>query len=698
MLKVFFEKRVVIRFYFLGLLALLISAELHAEEVIRAEAVSVAGERDETQLRKDANTQKVVFGHQDIQNLSVMTVGEVMNKLPGVEISGSGQRARGMSRDSIQILVDGERLPGSAMGSYARLPSSELERVEIHRGASAEYGGSAPLTINLVLKKALPKRSTEMKAGIGLREGYPNYQLAWTENGGEGNFSWSLPISLNFSKSPLKSFVERRGGNPAWQQEYTDGTSEMEHHAITPRFTWKSGRDNLTLSTMMFFGPSQQETTADLFNAGGTGLRISEQDSDYRALRLRLQGEKYIGESKLSGHVSANNRDTSTDTYRLNQTSELFSVIEKTRGVENELNTAMRWDQPIGLHYLSLGAEYIQLWRTDKQRFDDLVGQSQFDTSSIDRVLWLQDAWAPQDTITLTSGLRLENMHLQSDNQDQTRMGVLPSVALKWQPDEAWVMRTSLGAGMKMPKLNEISNTVTRTVVFNPNSNTSTPITANQIGNANLKPEHSLNFEAVIERYLAQKMGVLSANFYTRATQDFTERRVSKEGDFWVDRPYNVGDALHYGLELDGKIQADAWAWSGGSLRAHLTLPRARVDDEFLGIRRMARDTPRYVLSLGWDQSLPKWQSNFGFNLQLSGRSETNVPGEQKAHTESRALFDAFWLYKVSPKFNVRVSAQNILDEDTRLRNRFFTPNQDYQLLSYDFGFRTLMVTLEGRW
>ena len=51
------------------------TASLHAEEVIRADAVSVAGERDETQLRKDASTQKVVFGHKEIENLSVMTVG-----------------------------------------------------------------------------------------------------------------------------------------------------------------------------------------------------------------------------------------------------------------------------------------------------------------------------------------------------------------------------------------------------------------------------------------------------------------------------------------------------------------------------------------------------------------------------------------------------------------------------------------------
>jgi iron complex outermembrane receptor protein len=250
------------------LLLVFCSPWLHAEEVIRADAVSVAGERDETELRKDASTQKVVVGRKEIENLSVMTVGEVMSKLPGVEISGTGQRARGMSRDSIQILVDGERLPGSAMSSYARLPASELERVEIHRGASAEHGGSAPLTINLVLKKALPKRSTEMKAGLGLRDDQPNYQLSWTETGGEGNFAWSLPVSLNFAKFPVSSFVDRKGvGSNAWQQEQTDGISEMGHHAITPRFTWKSGRDSLSLSTMLFFGPSEQNTTTHLLSS-----------------------------------------------------------------------------------------------------------------------------------------------------------------------------------------------------------------------------------------------------------------------------------------------------------------------------------------------------------------------------------------------------------------------------------------------
>jgi outer membrane receptor for monomeric catechols len=84
--------------------------------------------------------------------------------------------------------------------------------------------------------------------------------------------------------------------------------------------------------------------------------------------------------------------------------------------------------------------------------------------------------------------------------------------------------------------------------------------------------------------------------------------------------------------------------------------------------------------------------------LQLSGRSETDIPGEQKAFTESRALLDAFWLFKLNTQFNFRVSAQNLLDEDMRRQNKYIAPGEEWKLLANDFGYRTVMFSLEGRW
>ena len=672
------------------LLLILLSSNAWAEETLKIQSVDVAGARDETDMRKDAATQKMVFGRKEIDNLSVMTAGEVISKLPGVEVGAGGARARGMSRDSIRVMIDGERQSGGTMGAFTRMPASDIERVEIYRGSSAEYGGSSPLTINIVLKKGVSKAATEVKAALGFKDGEPNEQLSWSESGKNGDFSWVLPVSLNFSKSPANSSLSRNSAGIS-ELEYASGSNEMGHHAFTPRFTWKSGRDSVTLSTIVFLGPSEKNTQTshfDLLNSVNNYTRNANEDGSNRSLRLRLEGEKYFGESKLSGRFSVNNRHNELDVTRVNNVDP--TVTENTKSDEDEFASAARWDQPIDLHFISLGLEYNKLNHQDNQLFG--LAASQYKSSSQDQVLWLQDVWTPKDSITVTGGLRMENMELQSDGNKHQDFALLPSVAVRWQPQEEWVFRTSLGAGMKTPRLDEITGTVTRSITQN------TPLDADSRGNPNLKPEHSINFEAVAERYLAQKAGVLSANVYVRATSDFTERRLALEGLRWVERPYNEGDALHYGVELDGKINTDQWGIAGGTAKAHLTLPNARVDDTRLGITRDARDTPKYVMSMGWDQSIPKWQSSMGFSMQLSGRSETDIPGEQKAFTEARALLDAFWLYKLNPRFNLRVSAQNLLDEDMRRQNKYITQGDEWKLLANDFGYRTLMFSIEGRW
>jgi len=690
------------------------SLPVWAEETLKIQAVDVAGARDETEMRKDAITQKVVVGRKEIENLSVMTVGEVLTKLPGVEVGAGGTRARGMSRDSIRVMIDGERQSGGTMGAFSRMPASDIERVEIHRGSSAEFGGSSPLTINIVLKKGVSKASTEMKAALGFRDGEPNEQIAWSQSGTNGEFSWILPVSLNFSRSPVNSTIDRQsiGGTSFWQKEIANGVNEMEHHAFSPRVTWKSGRDSVTLSSMLFLGPSDKITKTSLYSSANpltplnpNGIRDANEDGSARYLRLRLEGEKYFGESKLSGRIALNNRLNTTDVSRnsIDVNGVANYVNQNTHSNQDELNGAVRWDQPVDLHFISVAAEYNKLNQNDQQIFLGTPGQGQYESSSQDQALWVQDAWAIKDYLTLTSGLRFESVQLNSSGSAQQESALLPSMAIRWQPSDDWVFRSSLGAGMKIPKISEISNALTPSITSN------NPLDPNVRGNPNLKPEHSINFEVVGERYLPNKGGVLGANLYVRATSDFTEHRVTNESAInlpavWVDRPYNVGDALHWGLELDGKVNTEQLGLNGGTAKVHLTLPHARVDDALLGVTRKAADTPKYVLSLGWDQSIPKWQSTSGVSLQLSGRSETNIGSNlnsvptQMAYTEARALLDAFWLYKLNARFNLRVSAQNLLDEDMRRQNKYIAQGDEWKLLANDFGYRTVMFSLEGRW
>lgn len=683
--------------------ALSLPCAAFGEEPTTLKEVTVTAKSADVAERRDATSQKVILDRKEIENLGVMTIGEVLGKLPGVEVSGEGQRARGMSRDSVQILIDGERPAGGSRmvaGVIGRLPSGDLERVEILRGSSAEYGGASSVTVNLVMKKALSKRTTALKAAVGFRGNEPTGQMTWTENGGDGGFAWSLPITLNLHRNPTQGTTDRQafpnGVRNVWQQERDEGLYTFREFVLSPRMTWKDSGDSLTISPLFFdgLGKRKSDTTSTDLLAPSSDTRSSRETNNRRMLRLRADGEKNLNGAKLTGRMSLNQGNRTVDLVRESTVANVASTAtEHSNGKETEYNMALRLDKPMGEHLLAVGLEHIDLRRNDEQSFGgSFVGASTSEASERHSIAWVQDDWSLQQSVVLTAGVRGEDMRLASDGVSQQHGRLLPSVAVRWEPAQQWLLRSSLGAGLKLPRLDELSNTVTRSIAAN------TPLEADRRGNATLSPERSLNYEAVLERYLDQEAGVFGANLYVRSTEDFIERRVQLEGVRWVDRPQNEGKALHWGWELDGKVRTDNFGWKGATVKAHLTLPNARVHDTRLGVTRMARDTPDYAFSAGVDQSLPMWQSSYGVSLQMSGPSKTDIPNEQRGTTNAKTTLDAFWLYKLNPKFNLRLSGQNLLAAKTVRETVYMNGADTYRLRTEDKGVRALLVTLEGRW
>lgn len=667
----------------------------NAEDPQTLQEIKVTGKTEDIAERREATTQKVILDRKEIEKMSVMTIGEVLGKLPGVEMpaGGMGQRARGMSRDSVQVLVDGERSAGGGamVGVIGRLPSGDLDRVEIIRGSSAEFGGAASVTVNLIMKKAIPKSSTEVRVGLGKRGTESYSQLAFTRNGGEGGFAWSLPIGLVWNNSPISNSAEKQDSTSAHTLESERGATKFGHHTITPRMTWKDGNDSLSIAPMLFLGPKESNSETTLSGSAiptQNGVRANTVKSLMRTTRVRVEGEKHINDSKLTGRASVNKTKNTADTVRTG----LTNMTDHNESRDSENNFALRLDKPLGAeHLVAVGVEHVSLRRTQDQNYNGSITSSE--TQERQSIAWVQDDWVVQPKTTLTYGLRGESIALNTTGVAQKRGQLMPSLAVRWEPMDKWVMRSSVGAGLKMPKLEEISN-----ANASPPSILNNPVDADKRGNPNLLPERSINFEAVLERYLDAEAGVLGANLYVRSTQDFTERRVQQEGVRWVDRPYNEGKALHWGFELDGKVRTDSLGLKGATVKSHLTLPHANVNDERLGITRMARDTPKYVLSAGLDGSLPMLQSSYGISLQQSGRSETDIPGEQRASTKARTTLDAFWLYKLNNQFKLRLSGQNLLAADSVRDTQFTSAGSTWLLHSVDGGYRSLMATLEGRW
>ena len=673
------------------------------EKMLKAVTVSAAGENDVAERRESA-TQKVIVTRTDIENMGALTISDVMGKLPGVDAGTPGadgsmaMRSRGMVRDSVMILIDGERVGGGSRMAQAvvgRLPSTELARVEIMRGSSAEVGGNAPLTINLVLNKPISRDSTSLKLATGVRGDLPQVQTSFSKGGGDKTFTWLLPVTLNFHNMPSHRLTGRMDSTGVNQRDDDESERQMREFVFSPRLSWKSGADSLTLSPSIFRarGSSSGDFSRDdLALPLNSLVRDDDENSRTGFNRFRADGEILRQGVKYSARVAFSDGERKSDTRRESLTAGGVSSLsrEHSRRDEQDLNSAFRIDWAAGSHVLATAVEQTGHWREESQRNSGLGANEKHDAWDRQWSLWVQDEWTPVSNLTITGGVRGETFEYAVDGDGQNHHRLLPSIAVRWEPVQRWVMRSSLGAGVKPPRLDEITNQP----VFSVNANT--PIEPDRRGNPDLQPERSVNLEAALEHYLPDEAGVIGINAYLRRTENFTERRVMLEGARWVDRPYNEGQARHWGVELDGKLRTDKLGWRGATLRAHLTVPRSKVDDERLGITRAARDTPRYILSAGFDQTMA--EMSFGASMQYNGRVLTRVPGEQSYETRRRVVFDAYALQKLTPALNLRLSLQNILGADTRRQYEAFAPGSSWLLSTEERMARTILLSLEGKW
>lgn len=675
--------------------------------------VTVTATQDALAERHAAVAQKTVIDRKEIEALGGLTIGEVIGKLPGIDAGQHGgdgspsANARGMGRDAVQILVDGERPAANsryALTMVGRQPTGELERIEILRGASAEHGGGAPVTVNLVMRKARPRESMTLRAAAGMRGDEPNGQFTASRGGGEGGFSWLLPVTVNHHGMPLEKQAARTSATASGTLNHNERESSpytLDEFILSPRFTWKNSDANLTLWPSYYRnrGERNGELARSASSGAGvplTGERSDREESDMHIARLRAEGEKRLaGGGKLSGRaaVMAGQRDTDTARIWRETGSAPSAAREKNRRDENEFNAALRFDRPSGEALLSLGLEHAHFRRDERQEHSGAYqGDGIFATREAQWTAWAQHEWQPREALTLTAGARGESIRLESGGAAR-RSGLLaPSLAARLEPIAGWVLRASAGGGIKAPKLDEISGLTVR----NPNPNS--PLEADRGGNPELRPERTANLEAVLERHLPKDAGVLGANLYLRRTTDFIERRAMLEDGRWVERSHNEGEARHWGLELDAKLKAVQSFLGKGSLRAHLTLPKSRVEDVRLGLTRAARESPRYQFTLGYEQALPAWSASAGFQLQQYGRIRSAVPGELETATRARTLLDAHLVRRLTPALNLRLSAQNLLREDTRRASSAYAASDAWALATGERGQRTWLVSLEGKW
>lgn len=157
-------------------------------------SVTVQGRRDdEAAERRHSVVGLTVIGRDQLDAHGDLSVLDVLARVPGVDIDGDLPRLRGLGGGYTQILINGEPAPpGFTMD---QLSPADVERIEVVKGPTAEFGGVAG-TINIILRRAPRLKQTELRQSIGYRAVAPQGSTSVSHGDRAGALGWHLPLTL----------------------------------------------------------------------------------------------------------------------------------------------------------------------------------------------------------------------------------------------------------------------------------------------------------------------------------------------------------------------------------------------------------------------------------------------------------------------------------------------------------------------
>ncbi|KQW52285.1 hypothetical protein ASD88_06810 [Pelomonas sp. Root662] len=678
------------------------AADTKAAEQLKR--VEISGTASDDTIRRASTASKIVITREEIEKYGDSTVGEVLKRLPGVTTGGrpgrgGNVRMRGMGGGFTQILVDGERMPPGF--SLDQLPPEQVERIEVLRAPTAEYGTRAIAgTINVVLREPLKKKLNEFRAGVSLERDKLSPNINWSRNDSFGDgHTYTLSLSAMRGErgdDVISDTLRLNRATGAESLQVTRGRSEDTRQGINlnGRVQIKlGGQDSLTIQP--FIVTSKSESRSDITRTttpaptsplpGDFDRAQSEGDNRFTMARLNAQwmmrpdadtrvelrggvggasGESHsLRQETLRGAPSRLQED-STDSRDRN-----WNLIGKfSRTLENE-------------HSIVFGAEgegnSRNSSRTTLVDGRPQAGLGEFgddlDASTTRFAAYAQDEWTVGKQWDFYAGLRWEGIKTESSAANYAVSNTtsvftpLAHARYKLDPGGKEAIRMSLTRSYRSPQLNDL--------IALPSINSNLPhdiATPDRAGNPNLKPELATGVEIGYEKYLS-KGGLLSANFFARSITNLIRNVTALEDDVswlpgmsrWVSRPRNLGKGSTMGLELEAKFRLDEYFANALpiNVRSNVSFFTSKVDG-LPGPNNRIEGQPKATANLGFDYRLRSVPVSLGASLNWTPSSTIQQTVLTEVTTNRKLVSDAFAMWNMTPEQSLRLSASNLTPLD----------------------------------
>jgi outer membrane receptor for ferrienterochelin and colicins len=650
--------------------------------------VLVEARLDSDSQRRLATAAMTVLGREELDAQGDLNVLDLLQRQAGLSVEGDSPRIRGSGEGETLVLINGEPAPPGF--TLASLAPAQIERIEIIKGPSAEFGGTAG-TINIILRGPPRQSQREWRSTLGARGARAQGSLNLGWGGRSGALGWYLPFGASHSASTTRWQALRASRDPAGVigQQSLSGydASQGTAFSLAPRLDWRiNAQDSLQ---GQFFVQRNDNDNRSLRQtqalAGPPPYSVQDEASSHS--RFDLARAQWQWQRRLpDGQRFEWKGSAQASLWRQAGQSQGLSADEVPRPLRDSLSSLRegggtgsgRWRLPIGAsHTLNLGLDLERRQRRELRRqFDDgverLVGNLGRATVAQTRreTVFVQDDWAPSEGLSIGAGLRVSRSRLFSRGSEgdfeQQYSGWLPVLNLRRALDPAGrqVWRASLSRSERLPDIGLLLPRYVLNGQYD-RATPNTPIAADSAGNPRLAPERSTSFELSYEHALPAGAGAASVGVFGRQIDALIRRRIGLEDvpearvPRWVSRPVNLGRARSSGLTLEWKGRPR----TGLNLRASASLYRSSVEQIDDPDARLEGQPP-WTSSLGFDHELAGQRLVWGASLVLVPGFATQQSDLQRQRRGANRRLDAFLRWRPSRELELRLSGSNLLAED----------------------------------
>jgi outer membrane receptor for ferrienterochelin and colicins len=415
-------------------------SEVKNQSQAQPQRVEIQGKTQEQFARTETAARSIVT-NAELTRFGDNNIVDAMKRVPGVQVTNNKLHLLGMAAGYTQILIDGEAPRGITVED---IPLNMIERVEIYRGANAQFSTQAMAgTINIILKKSASNKQHSIKASIGHM--FQNTgSIDWFNSDKNGNLSHTVSVSLSKDRisagqadDSTTTFVNENTllGSKSQFENVSRSKRSDESLRISPRIQYKTDSNiNFTSTSIVAHNRFSSDSTSQFNNLSGRVFEIGKTTSHDRnqgtnfgsSLKAVTSLDNQIGVDVTAGFQSQNfvarsrsqnylpngtlqfNRDMNTDVH----------VIVGTTSGKLNIPTNAEHDLVIGWSGWRANVDI------DNNQSDQFVSNQSniYRPHSANSVMdnaafFAQDDWKFKKNSSVSLGLRWESQGIRTENK-----------------------------------------------------------------------------------------------------------------------------------------------------------------------------------------------------------------------------------------------------------------------------------------